>query len=209
MKIYTFYSDSHKYLYDIFIESLRDSNPEIDVVTDILDQEGSGSFMENGWESTMDKKLDQIIRACEIGETFIHSDSDVIFLKDIKEEILLELGDSDIAFQDDGEVGLCMGFFICKPNPKIISLFKKVKEILPEFQGHDQNAINSIIKNYGVNYKKLSHRFFNYGQTRHKIWNGEDFEVPKNVLVFHANWTIGIENKLKLISLVKQQINNR
>jgi hypothetical protein len=209
MKIYTFYSDSHKYLYDVFIESLENTNPGIDIVTDILEQKGSGSFMENGWESTMNKKLDQIIRACEIGEIFIHSDSDVIFLKNIEEEILSELGDSDIVFQDDGEVGLCMGFFICNPNPTIISLFKKVKEILPEFQGHDQNAINSIIKNYGVNYKKLSHRFFNYGQTRHKIWNGEYFEVPKNILVCHANWTIGIENKLKLISLVKRQINNK
>ena len=88
MKVYTFYSDSHKSLYDIFLKTLRETNPEIEVFVDVLNQEGSGSFMEEGWESTMGKKLDQIISACERGEVFIHSDSDVIFLKNIEKDVL-------------------------------------------------------------------------------------------------------------------------
>jgi hypothetical protein len=206
MKIYTFYSKSHEDLYDLFLKSLRETNPDIDLVVDIIDQRGSGSFMEEGWMSTMGNKIDQIIRACEIGEIFIHSDSDVIFLKEIGEKILEELGDFDIAFQDDGPVGMCMGFFICKPNPEVTSLFKKVKEILHLHQGHDQNAINSIIQNFNVRYKRLSHLFFNYGQTRGKVWEGEEFEVPKDTLIFHANWTVGIENKIKLISYTRDKI---
>jgi hypothetical protein len=206
MKLYTFYSESHKYLYDLFLDSIHKTNSFIDINVDILDQQGSGSFMESGWESTMGKKLDQIIRACEEGDIFIHSDSDVIFLRNIEEKILEELGDFDIAFQDDGVVGLCMGFFICKPNTEITSLFKKVKEILPSFKGHDQNALNSIIQNYNIKYKKLSHLFFNYGQTRSRVWNGEDFEVAEDILVFHANWTIGTENKIKLINKIKNKI---
>jgi hypothetical protein len=206
MKIYTFYSDSHKNLYDIFIKSLEETNPDLDLHTDLYDQSGSGIFMEDGWENMMSNKLDQIISACQKNKIFIHSDCDVYFLKNIKNRILEELGDFDIAFQNDGPGGLCMGFFICKPNDRIIEMFRKVKEILPFFNGHDQNALNSIIDKSGVTYKNLSPLFFNYGQKYRKIWEGEEFEIDPDILVLHANWTIGIENKMKIIEYV---LNNK
>ncbi len=196
-------------LHDLFIESVTRTNPNIVVQSDLIDQFGTGIFMDNGWERSMTNKLDQIIKACETEKIFIHSDSDVYFFGDIEEKILEELGDFDIAFQDDGHVGLCMGFFICKPNKKILQLFRSVKSVLSEFQGHDQNALNSIIASSGVKYKKLSHLFYNYGQKHGTTWNGEDFDVDPDILILHANWVIGVENKLKLISLVKNKVKSR
>lgn len=206
MKIYTFYSESHKDLYSIFKESLEKTNPDLELHTDLYKQTGSGIFMENGWEDMMSNKLDQIISACTKNEIFIHSDCDVYFFKDIKDKILEELGDFDIAFQNDGPVGFCMGFFICNPNEKIIDLFKKVKDILSDFNGHDQNALNSIINQIGVKYKSLSPLFFNYGQKYGKVWAGEDFEVDPEIFILHSNWTIGIKNKIDLISKVRKRI---
>lgn len=206
MKVYTFYSESHSVLYELFSKSILETNPGLEIETDTLPQEGSGSFMEEGWEKTMNKKVDQIIRACEIGEIFIHSDCDVFFFRNIEKEILDELGNFDIAFQDDGIVGMCMGFFICKPSPIVTELFKEVKSILPRFQGHDQNALNSIISKYPIKYKRLSRLFFNYGQFGKGVWNGESFSVDPNILILHANWTIGVENKVKLIDHVSSKI---
>jgi hypothetical protein len=209
LKIFTFFSKSHILLHDLFIESIKRTNPNLKVQSDLIEQFGKGVFMDDGWERSMSKKLDQIIKACESEEIFIHSDSDVYFFRDIEKKILEELGDFDIAFQDDGYVGLCMGFFVCRPNKKVIDLFKSVKSILSNFEGHDQNALNSIISSSGVRYKKLSHFFFNYGQKNGKTWEGEDFDVDPNILILHANWVIGVENKLKLIYKVKQKIDTQ
>jgi|APGre2960657404_1045060.scaffolds.fasta_scaffold06206_5 hypothetical protein len=206
MKILTFYSESHKDLYDLFMESISRTNPDITVHSDLIEQTGSGNFMENGWEKSMSKKLDQIIEACEQGEIFIHSDSDVYFFDKIRDSLIQELDDFDIAFQDDGHVGLCMGFFVCRPNQKVIKLFKSVKEILSNFNGHDQNALNSLIETSGVKYKRLSNLFFNYGQKYGKVWDGEDFDIDPGILLLHANWVIGVKNKIDLISHVAQKI---
>ena len=206
MKIFTFFSESHRKLHKLFLESLEKTNPNIQIHSDVIAQSGTGIFMDKGWENSMSDKLDQIIGSCEFGEIFIHSDSDVYFFNSIEEKILEELGDFDIAFQDDGHVGLCMGFFICRPNSNVINLFKSVKSILNEFNGHDQNALNSIIDSSGVKYKKLSGLFFNYGQKYGKVWDGEDFDIDPDILILHANWVIGVENKIKMISLVQQKI---
>lgn len=206
MKIYTFYSTSHKDLYDIFIKSISKTNPGLEIETDILPQEGSGSFMDKGWEKTMTGKIDQIIRASKEGNIFIHSDSDVIFFKNIEEKIIEELGDFDIAFQDDGNVGVCMGFFICRPTPVVISLFEEVRNLLPRFEGHDQNALNSIISRYPVKYKRLSPLFFNYGQLGKGVWKGEEFSPDPNIYLLHANWVIGVKNKISLINYVSSYV---
>ena len=209
MKVFTFFSESNKPLHDLFIESASETNPNLQIHSDLIDQSGTGLFMDKGWEDSMSDKLDQIIKSCETEEVFIHSDADVYFFSPIEEKILDELGEYDIAFQDDGHVGLCMGFFICRPNKKVIDLFRSVKSILGSFNGHDQNALNSIIASSGVKYKKLSGLFFNYGQKYGKVWDGEDFEVDPNILILHANWVIGVENKIKMISLVNQKIKKR
>jgi hypothetical protein len=206
MKIYTFYSESHMDLYKIFMESVSKTNPNLEIETDTVPQEGSGIFMEEGWERTMTKKMDQIIRASKSEEIFIHSDSDVIFFKNIESEILEELGDYDLAFQDDGDAGLCMGFFVCKPSPQITKLFEAVRSSISSFNGHDQNALNHLINSHPIRYKKLSSAFFSYGQLRRGVWGGEEFQVDPKIRVLHANWVIGIDKKIDIIKYVSSNI---
>jgi len=63
--------------------------------------------------------------------------------------------------------------------------------------------LNSIINNYPIKYKRLSHKFFSYGQLDRGVWNSEDFNFPDNIILLHANWTIGVDNKIKLIEKLK------
>jgi len=209
LKIYTFFSESHASLFELFQKSLVETNPNLEIVVDKLDQFGSGIFMQNGWLESMSKKLDQIIRACEQEDIFIHADSDIYFFNNIEKDLLDELGEFDLAFQDDGHVGLCMGFFVCRPSKKVYNLFCEVKRRLDQFNGHDQNALNMLIKETDVKYKRLPHRYSNYGQKHGKVWDGSDFEVDQDILILHANWVIGIENKIKLINYVKQKIREK
>lgn len=220
MKIYTFYTDSHKDLLNRMIKSI---SPEwgVELVIEKFPQECySGEYMSNGWNSTMKRKTELIIKALDKGEPFIHSDCDIIYFQDPVQKILEELDDFDIAFQSDDipNTWYCMGFFICKPSKRVKDLFNAVYDNIDNM-GNDQLSLNNIISNYknetpgrgfeDLKYKLLSNRFFTYGLTnpgQGHPWDGDQFEVPNDLITFHANWTHGVERKIKLIDYVSKKL---
>lgn len=223
MDIYTFYSESHHQLYEKLEKSIGRLNSSINLIAEKLDQECStGEYMSDGWGKTMKKKVEIILKAIDNGKIFIHSDSDVIYLDEFEDKILEELGDYDIAFQSDyvkgREIWYCMGFFICKPSERVRDLFTEVYANIDKFSGNDQLSLNNILSTYqnpndpgkgfkDIKYKLLSDKFFTYGQTGGEpIWNGHDFELPEGVLVFHANWTVGVSKKLLLMDYVLEKL---
>lgn len=223
MKVYTFYSKSHESLFRRLEDSIAKNCKDLVLVPEIIDQEcPSGEYMNAGWGESMKKKLSVILTAIENGETFIHSDADIVFLKDTKNELVTELGDYDIAFQNDGGTGgtwYCMGFFICRPSARIKDLFMHVKDRIDMFEGNDQLAMNNAISDFrnpnpgegwkDIKYKHLSNRFFTYGLHRpvnNLPWTGQAFTVPSDIITFHANWTKGIENKHKIIDYVTRSL---
>ena len=37
-------------------------------------------------------------------------------------------------------------------------------------------------------------------------WQGtEDFDIPKDIVIHHANWTTPFNNKIKLLNIVRQK----
>jgi hypothetical protein len=40
-------------------------------------------------------------------------------------------------------------------------------------------------------------------------WTGEDFDVPKTCLAWHANWVVGIDRKLEMLGRVVTQETRR
>ena len=108
-----------------------------------------------------------------------------------------------------------MGFFICKPSKRIRELFIHVLNNIDSFEGNDQLAMNNAISDFknsspgrgweDIKYKHLSSRFFTYGLLRptdNLPWNGQQFDVPHDIITFHANWTKGIHNKHRIIDYV-------
>lgn len=222
MKVYTFYSDSHQTLHSRFLSSIKKSNPEIEVISDKISQEcESGEYMKDGWGDTMKRKVSLILDAISKGDIFVHSDCDIVYLKSIKNCLLEELDENDIAFQNDGGTGgtwYCMGFFICKPSTRIERLFQHILRNIDNFEGNDQLVLNNAISDFknpnpgkdweDISYKMLSNKFFTYGLTKPRNnmpWNGEKFEVPKETVTFHANWTKGVQNKHRLLDYVSEK----
>ena len=223
MRLYTFYSDSHVSLYTRFLSSITQSNPNVEIVVDKIAQDcATGEYMKTGWGDAMKNKVSQIIRAIDEGEVFVHSDCDIVYLKDIKAPLLEELGDHDIAFQNDGGTGgtwYCMGLFVCRPTESVRRLFTHVLENIDNFEGNDQLALNNAISDYknrepgknwkDVKYKLLSNKFYTYGLTRpadNMPWDGHQFHVSSDIITFHANWTKGINNKHKLLDYVSSKV---
>jgi|LakMenEpi03Aug12_release.lakeMendotaPanAssembly.Ray.scaffolds.fasta_scaffold71464_3 hypothetical protein len=224
MKLYTFYTDSHSILYDSFFKKSLSIVDNIDLVYKKESQKcTTASYMDSGWLETMKFKVQLHIEASKQfdDQYFIYSDCDIIFLDSNLVQILLEeLDDNDIAFQNDVELygnrpTCCAGFFISKTNKSTLSIWENVLYMLhklPQYTNqNDQTLLNLVLDHMGSNikYKLLSNRFFTLAQYRKELWDKKtnffDFEIPTNIITYHANWTHGVSNKINLLNMVKSK----
>ena len=219
MKLLTFYSDSHKELYEeFFLESynrlLKDSF-ELNA-RHINQLSKTGEYNAEGFSETMVEKLNHIIANIDItdDEPLVFADCDIQFFSDFSEDIKNELDDYDVKFQND-VVCRCAGFFVAKQSEEVLNFFRMMRELLlknikPGID--DQVILNSMINqnmDLGVKHGMLpNNKYFTVAasSTGPKQWNGEDFEVPKELLVHHGNWTVGLDNKFKLMRMVKNKM---
>jgi hypothetical protein len=203
MKVYTYFTPSHKIFFDEFFSP---SVEDLEIVQIMGDQDcKTGFYYTEGWKQTTMKKVDVFIKACEDnqGSVFVFSDVDIQFFGPIKQTLLEELGDYDIALQNDYLGGMCSGFFVCRGNERTLNMFKKMKENESQYL-EDQHALNLNL--HLVKFKPLSEKFWTFGMFKTQ-WKNQNFNIPDNLLMHHANWTEGIENKTNLLKFVRQKFN--
>jgi hypothetical protein len=196
-----------------FMPSFYETNKNLNLKIKKFEQKcSSGEYMSNGWYDIMINKVDYILESIEEtwGGIFIHADCDIVFFDEIEKDIIKQLGENDLAAQNDGNT-ICCGFFACKSNEKTKKLFENVKLIMNE-KFNDQQATNKLAKNY-ISYDYLDQKYYSiYRNTKRKVWekgmNIDEKEIPKNMIVYHANWTVGIDNKIELIKRVKKIIDD-
>jgi hypothetical protein len=166
----------------------------------------TGTFGDDGWKQMSLDKVDFINEIFnDDSDSFILSDVDIIFFKPIKEIILEYLKYNDICFQADGDTR-CTGFFACNKTLTTKQLFLDVKEMLinniqPTGNLEDQWIANYLLNTTHKDIKTvlLPDTFYNYGfNTR----------IPKDAYLYHANFIIGIDNKLAAIQRVLKEIEN-
>jgi hypothetical protein len=220
MKIYTIFTDSHSSLLnDYFLPSLKANiDSSIEIIVDQIQQFcPSAVYGSHGWFETMLLKAQQHIRACEenFGDKFIYSDCDVQFFKPFFNTMIEELEDYDIACQDDvhpyGDRNTyCAGLFICNANENTLNFFKSIYHSMIKAHEYDQSYNDQTALNghlHHIKHKLLSSKFYTIAQTTKCLWNNEiDIQnIPSNLLVHHANWTHGIENKIQLLQFIKSK----
>lgn len=216
MKILTIYSDSHKELYQkYFLPSFNLYLNKHELIPIKVEQKGTGEYEAPGFDKTMMDKINSIIDNLDVKDDRLlcYADCDVQFFGDINVNELM--GKYDIVFQMDSDDIYCAGFFICNQSYKVLNFFKLVRDELGRrFNGviHDQIIINDLIRNnqHGIEVGKLDkNEFWTIANSIGGVWNGTaEFNVPSNLIVHHANWTIGIDNKLKLLNLIRQKYND-
>jgi hypothetical protein len=227
MKIYTVFTESH---YDMFKNYFIKSFPfesNLELVIKFKPQLcKTAEFTSDGWKDTMMYKVDCFIDAInetKENECFIFSDPDIQFFNNFYDDLLKELGDNDAAFQNDYGGGVNTGFFIMRSTPKIKSFLNTVKANLHHFP-EEQACFNYIIRNFhkyqsiSFDWKMLPKKYWTYGEIAiqrpkngqpYSTWEeGQDFEIPKDILLHHANWTTPFSNKIKILDIVKQKYEN-
>lgn len=220
-KLVTFYSDSHSDLYfKYFLPSVEIHASEFKLCTKKIEQiSPTGVWASKNFNIVMLEKIRWIIDNIDASEDqnfLVYADCDVQFFNRIDTEDLL---DFDIKFQKDYyEDNVCAGFFICRQNEKVKSFFRDVEfELHKQISGgsniDDQEVINRFLRK-NSDYKPE----FRFGllppdkywtvanSTQGNIWTGQSFFCPDNIVMHHANFTIGLDNKMKLLDSVRQTV---
>lgn len=205
-----YYSDSHSQLYeDFFFPSfLKNLSEDFELVVAKSQQLCNGGFASRGWNEQMKEKIGFVNDFLQKTESqwLVFSDVDIVFFKNIKHELFNELGDVDIIFQSDSGCGdplrnLCCGFFMCKVNELTRTFFKLMMEEYSD-KHTDQQNLNFFLSNQTkLKFTALSKNFFNLSFISHEIWDGHgDIRFPEYpILMYHANFTVGIANKETLL----------
>jgi hypothetical protein len=211
MKIITFYSDSHLRIYnDYFLESYKKYLSHHRLISKKIEQiSPTGEYESIGFDKSMLEKINLIIDNIDLtdSEPLVYADCDIQFFGDLD----FEMGNDDIIFQNDFfPNNHCAGFFIAKQNLKVLDFFKTVKDrFIKSMDGkiHDQIIINYLfLEGYDKIKKSMlpSDKYWTVAfSTKGEPWNGQEIKIPDELIVHHANFTVGIKNKLSLLEEVK------
>tara|TARA_Y100000310_G_scaffold153804_1_gene153340 strand:- start:15482 stop:16048 length:567 start_codon:yes stop_codon:yes gene_type:complete len=170
-------------------------------------------------------------------EVVVFSDVDVCFYGYVRDDLVRCLGDKDICFLKDhnSDVGKCGGFFVLRNSERIKSFFAEVLRKLRSykneevtFETSEQSTINNLfIKRHDVSWGYLPTRYYTHGLYIQGIksfsdenqsglwWHNKDWDekrgifIPKDLLVHHANWCNGVENKRLLLDWVSSAVKIR
>ncbi len=166
-------------------------------------------------------------------EYIVFSDVDIYFYGKVKADLMESLGNRDICFMKDHNsdiTGRCGGFFVLRVSRKMKDFFEEVLERLRShtdkdvsFETSEQSTINTLLnEREDISWDYLPQRYYTHGLYTEGIknfteenqsglwWDSKDDDekykvhVPDNVLVHHANWCRGIDNKIQLLDWVKE-----
>lgn len=213
--IYTFYTDTHQELLDDWFMKTVDDAEKVHV--EKFDQECStGSFMDEGWNKTMIKKVDYILECISNDKPFIHADCDIQFFDKVSDDMskIMDEKDLDILGQDDGWLGgiktMCAGFFMCRPSDTMKEVFENVKNmVISGFSGNDQLALNFLLQNnYSdtVRSDLLDEKYYSvWRDTNCGLWSeSTQLNIPSSIKMHHANYVTGVDTKIKLMKEIRK-----
>jgi len=168
----------------------------------------SGSYMGPGWTQATLKKVDLILDAIKEnwGKPFIYSDVDIQFFQPTWPTLAALLEDNDMLIQQEKphKQTCCTGFFVCVANERTQKIWQDVRSYMIEHaagkRNDDQWGFNcSLGRNPELKCAKLPATFMSgfYWVAQHRI--------PKGVIMHHANFTIGVKNKMKQLAQVHRR----
>ena len=223
MKFISVFSESHRILKDEWL--LPSITEDFDLDIRFCPDEG-GAFMEENWTKSVMFKTRTVIDVIKEnwGEVFVYSDVDIQFFAPVQDILLRCLEEYDIVCQRDDPAGyLCSGFCAMKANRKVLKLYEIVYECA-KIEKRDQLAFNRNLRmsqrrklvyflKQGVwpcRYAYLPDIFYGGGTITGKHWvPGMDLPVPEGIVMHHANYVVGVEQKIAQLKYVRDVVQSR
>jgi hypothetical protein len=156
------------------------------------------------WNLITKKVVELIIeemKTMNTGDIFMYIDTDILMLE--KPEWFAEqLGDCDFKFQYETGFGINFGFFVARVSPDAIDFLQQTADGTNE-TNNSQISVMNVFR-----HTKLKVEYFdtkdvwNYAvYSDGKLWDGKPFPFPEDIKAFHANFTIGVEQKKEILNM--------
>lgn len=210
MKLYSYYTPSHEFFFKNFL--LPTARREYEIVSRCEDHQfcESAEFESTGWRETQYNKVLFWIQAIKdnMGELILCVDTDIQFFGPTKSLLIKTMGRNDLLYQRNNDKGdICSGLFVCRCSYKTLNIFeivaKRLKSIMDINGGGEQYVMQDLFKEgwHGLKIGMLNRSQFWCPGIHYKKTSSLD--IPSDILIHHANWTIGVENKIKQLEYVK------
>lgn len=202
MLLLTQYSDSHKQFVDKYITPY---SVEFDKVLSIhLPQVcKSGTYGKEGFNEHMYLKLD-CLSEIPINTPTLYIDADCLILPGLAQwcSEWLKTNQQAIGCGNDSD-SHSMGVLLFTQSTETLEWWKHLKTVATTLGLHDQEALNWVLVNEKptTNLKLLSKNIF-ANWSPGLPWEGESIHTPPEMLCWHANYCIGIQNKTKMLEMV-------
>ena len=186
MKLFCCFTPAHKVLFEtVFAPSVPEG---FSLQSEAIELAGDGDFLSPEFLSCINRKIDLVLKSLRANprEVIVWADIDIRFLSLSTADLVLELGDHDVAFQREGKIGdyVNTGFFVCRGNERVISFFQRVVAGLQENpNANEQYVVNQLLCDEPrISWTHLPLRY--YARTH-------GWPPPKNLALYHANATMG------------------
>ena len=191
MRVFTFYSKSHKRMLDEWFLATVPDDVHVEVLQ-IPQECASGRFQSDGWMLSMERKVDYIIHCLKTEtEIFVHADCDLQFFQPFKDDVLSIMARKklDLLAQHDSGGTVCCGFMAMRPSDRMVALFEAVKRRMRRTKEHDQRCLNHLSTSgaHGIAFDVLDKRHYSVWQSIGDVWNGVDAikRIPRNIVRYN------------------------
>lgn len=173
----------------------------------------SASFKQPGWNGCTAAKLAWLANMPADGEPVLFVDADVALFPGLAAGCLdiIETGYGRLWMQDD-YVQMCSGVMLFNRTQHMIDFFDLWHKWCVFTNENDQDGlavIQHVRKQLNIDYYLIqpytvdSRLFANWrGLGFTKPWQGEPIDPPETMVLWHANWCIGVEAKTKMLEQV-------
>jgi hypothetical protein len=229
MKFISMATTSHQQLVDEWLlPSFKDDAP-LDVYRCDDHGGGKGAWRTPGFDWAVRRKVKFIADtiAANQGDLIVWTDIDIQFFRPVApvlEALMKDHPEVDMMFQRGSHKHeeVCTGFFVCRCTKKMLFFWRMVQIMMWPF-GYlgDQYVINRMMcvferfrplpfNLFMVKWAYLPDTFYCPGVNSSRLWKpGDTLDIPEGVYLHHANWTIGIKNKIAQFEYVKGIVEER
>ena len=209
--LYSLFTPSHRPLQERYFEpTLPD---DVDLHLEFLDHPGEGLFHDESWRRAVIFKVELILEALRrhAGDVFAYTDVDVQFFGSFASWFHRALSRSDLIFQTDAPgPALCTGFILCRSNEITRAFWRQVLDQMRKTEAREDDQIVAGRLAWtmpGLKFSYLPPIFYGGGTLTGRRWlPGERLEIPRGLLMHHANFSIGVSQKILQLEHVQDQV---
>lgn len=208
MRLVTYYTPTHADMCRRFVLERAAAFSEV-ISVEYEQTCPTASFKDAGWNRCMDDKLLTLLRLPVDGKPTLYVDADVLVRPGLAEWATFHIRRmqyDEVAYSDD-VLQWCAGIMLFRVTDKTRRWWELVLDMSRLLDQPDQDVIHVL----RANAKRLpvpmsllpGDRICNWatiGNTT--VWQGQPIDVPKTCLAWHANWTIGVDMKTRMLEHV-------